>query len=100
LKVVALKNDEWIYIGHQSEEMTNGRWTVPSTDKSGCFVFATVIISTQKEIGLFNCRNTDIVWSSAIDEMNTVSFHLRSISGIEFNFNLAQQSRWAISRGF
>jgi hypothetical protein len=32
-----------------SDEMTNIRSTVPSTDKSGCSVFATVIISTQKE---------------------------------------------------
>ena len=37
-------------------------------------MFATVIISKQKEIGLFNCRNTDIVWSSAIKEMNAVRF--------------------------
>ena len=53
----------------------NGRCTVPSTDKSGSSVFATVIISTQKEVGLFSCRNTDIVWSSGINDMNTVSSH-------------------------
>lgn len=75
LKVVPLKTDKGNFIGYQSDEMTNGRCTVPSTDKSGCSVFVTVIIGIRKEIGLFDCRNTDIVWSSGINVTNTFSFH-------------------------
>ena len=67
MKFVALKTDKGIYIGYQSDEMTNGRCAVLSSDKSGCSVLATVIISIQKEIGLLNCRDTEILWSGSIN---------------------------------